>query len=87
MIVRFGIGVAIVLGWFTVWIYSDLQRQNNRILEAFQQQTTTNGEHVHAIRELAKGIEEAHEGLTPGSDDSMAKSRSGERSRPALNSS
>ena len=55
-----GIGVAMVFGWFTVRIYSDLQRQNDRILEAFQQQTVTNGEHVNAIRELAKSIEEAH---------------------------
>lgn len=62
MVARFGvgIGVAVVFGWFTVRIYADLQRQNDRILEAFQQQTVTNGEHVHAIRELAKSIEEAH---------------------------
>lgn len=62
VIARFGIGigVAMVFGWFTVRIYSDLQRQNDRILEAFQQQTVTNGEHVHAIRELAKSIEDAH---------------------------
>jgi hypothetical protein len=33
-----GVGVAIVFGWFTVRVYEDLQRQNDRILDAFRQQ-------------------------------------------------
>lgn len=59
---RFGVGVTVaaVFGLFTVRIYEDLQRQNAAILDAFRQQTITNGEHVHAIRELAKSIEDAH---------------------------
>lgn len=52
-----GIGVACVFGWFTIRIYADLQSQNTRILDAFQQQTLTNSEHIHAIRELAVSIE------------------------------
>jgi hypothetical protein len=55
-----GVGVAAVFGWFTVRVYEDLQRQNERVLDAFRQQTISSGEHVHAIRELSKRIEEAH---------------------------
>lgn len=66
MLGRFGlgVGVAIVFGWFTVRVYGDLQRQNDRVLEAFRQQTSSNAEHVHAVRELAKRIEEAHRRAT-----------------------
>lgn len=59
-----GVGVAVVFGWFTVRVYEDLQRQNDRILDAFRQQTVSNAEHVHAIRELSKRIEEAHRRAT-----------------------
>lgn len=61
-----GVGVAVVFGWFTVRVYGDLQRQNDRILDAFRQQTLSNAEHVHAIRELAKRIEEAHRRANDG---------------------
>jgi hypothetical protein len=61
-----GVGVAIVFGWFTVRVYEDLQRQNDRILDAFRQQTSSNAEHVHAIRELAKRIEDAHRRASEG---------------------
>jgi hypothetical protein len=59
-----GVGVAAVFGWFTVRVYEDLQRQNDRILDAFRQQTVSNAEHVHAIRELSRRIEEAHRRAT-----------------------
>lgn len=65
---RFGVGVLvpIAFGWFAFTLYQDSQRQSAALLDAFREQTRTNTEHVHAIRELARSIEEAHRRASAG---------------------